>query len=404
MTDRSAIAPPTAEPRAAASPPAESTATSGTNEDHVYRLLQRHLHQQAVEFPRARSGADIRFLKMLFSPDEARLARHLSFKPTPQPQVAASAAPEFSAAQVASLLNSAFQKGAIAWKQKDGVEYWYVVPIVIGMYEFQDGAPSPEFLAAARDYMRTPAFGISFLAVHPPQMKTIPINQSITVAHPVATYDQLQSLVEASPGPFVAVKCICREASAMSGKKCQQTSRLETCVGFGDMAAMTLRRRHGRELTRQETRDILRQNQDDGLVLQPANAQNPEFVCSCCGCCCGMLSLHKRLPNPLQFWTSNYFAQITPETCTHCGKCVSRCQVQAVALTGPDKTARINLQRCIGCGLCVPTCPSQSLTLRQKSAPTVPPRDADDLNEQILVHKKNGWQKFCMLLKVALRL
>jgi len=404
MTDRSSTMSPTPETLDAARPPEKSNVASGRDEDRLYRLLQQHLNKQAVAFPSVRSGADIRFLKMLFTPDEARLALHLSYKPTAQPQVAAGAAPEFSAAEVDRFLNSAFQKGALAWKEQDGMSYWHVVPMVIGMYEFQDGAPSPEFLAAARDYMRTLAFGKAFLAVDPPQMKTIPINQSIPTDHPVATYDHIQSLIETSRGPFVAVKCICREAGAMTGKKCQQTSRLETCVGFGDMAAMTLRRKHGRELSRPETLDILRQNQDDGLVLQPANARNPEFVCSCCGCCCGMLSLHNRLPKPLNFWTSNYFAEVTPATCIHCGKCVSRCQVNAVTLTGPDKTARINPHRCIGCGLCVPTCPEQALTLRQKAGQTVPPRDAEDLNEQIMAHKKNGWQKFVMLMKVALRL
>jgi len=117
-----------------------------------------------------------------------------------------------------------------------------------------------------------------------------------------------------------------------------------------------------------------------------------------------MLALQKRLPKPLNFWTSNYYAEVSTAACTHCGKCVARCQVRAVTLTGPDKTARINRQRCIGCGLCVPTCPAKALTLRKKADQTVPPRDAEDLNEQILAHKKNGWQKFIMLMKVALRL
>jgi len=404
MTDRSSSTLSAPELLAPAHAPPEANAVSGGSDDRAYRLLQQHLNKQAVEFPSVSSGADIRFLKMLFSPDEARLALHLSYKPTAQPQVEASAAAEFSAAEVDRLLNSAFQKGAIAWKEKDGVHFWHVVPMVVGMYEFQDGAPSAEYVAVAHSYMRTLAFGKALLSVNPPQMKTIPIDQSITVEHHVAQYDQLRNLIDASPGPFATVKCICREAGAMSGKKCTQTKRLETCVGFGDMAAMTLRRKHGRELTRQETLDILRQNQDDGLVLQPANAQNPEFVCSCCGCCCGMLALQKRLPKPLNFWTSNYYAEVSAAACTHCGKCVARCQVRAVTLTGPDKTARINRHRCIGCGLCVPTCPAKALTLRKKADQTVPPRDAEDLNEQILAHKKNGWQKFIMLMKVALRL
>jgi electron transport complex protein RnfB len=47
----------------------------------IYRELQRHMDQQAVGLPRTRSGADVRPLRMMFTPDEARLALHLTFRP-----------------------------------------------------------------------------------------------------------------------------------------------------------------------------------------------------------------------------------------------------------------------------------------------------------------------------------
>jgi len=51
-----------------------------TTDDSIYRSLQEHLDKQAVGFPSVKSGADIRLLKRLFTPDEARLALHLSYK------------------------------------------------------------------------------------------------------------------------------------------------------------------------------------------------------------------------------------------------------------------------------------------------------------------------------------
>jgi hypothetical protein len=98
---------------------------------------------------------------------------------------------------------------------------------------------------------------------------------------------------------------------------------------------------------------ILQQNEDDGLVLQPANARQPEFVCSCCGCCCGMLSYQKLLPHPVDFWASTYLAEVSAAACSQCGTCVSRCQVGAVTLAGPSGAATVIPGRCI-CGLCVP--------------------------------------------------
>jgi len=374
------------------------------SDNAIFRLLQRHLDNQAVGFPAAWSGADIRLLKRLFSSDEAKLALHLTYKPEPTETIIERAAPRFSAEQAKVLLEAMLQKGAIGWKEKNGTAHWCVLPLVIGMYEFQDGDPSPEFLDDARAYFKTLGFGRSFLAVEPSQMRTIPIPLSITVEHPVATYDQIRTIVRDSPGPFVVIPCICRRSKAMKNNPCAKTSREETCLAFGDMAKMVLRRKHCREVTREVVLTILEQNEEDGLVLQPANTRQPDFVCSCCGCCCGMLSYQKFLPHPVDFWSSNYYAEVSAEACSQCGTCVSRCQVSAVTLTGPSGEAKIDLSRCIGCGLCVPTCPSKAIRLKKKDPETVPPANEEDLYDEVMANKKGALGQFRTLLKVALRM
>jgi electron transport complex protein RnfB len=372
--------------------------------DHIYRLLQQHLDKQAVGFPSVKSGADIRLLKRLFSPDEAKLALHLTYKPAPIDAITERAAADFPADRTAQLLDSVLMKGAIGWKRKDGIDHWFVLPLVIGMYECQDGDPSPEFLADADAYVKTLRFGTSFLSVKPSQMRTIPINKSVTVDHPVATYDQIRAIIHASPGPFVVLPCICRKSMSMKGKPCGKTSREETCLAFGDMAAGVLRRKRCREVSREEVLAILQKNEDEGLVLQPANAQKPEFVCSCCGCCCGMLSFQKKLPRPVDFWSSNYHAEVNAASCSQCGICVSRCQVGAVSLDGPSGRARIDLGRCIGCGLCVPTCPSKAMKLVKKDAESAPPLHEEALNDAIMSNKKTAFGQLQVVLKAAFRM
>lgn len=370
----------------------------------VYRRLQRHLDRQAVGFPAAWSGADIRLLERLFSPDEAQLALHLCYKPLPGAEIVERAAAEFPAAETGRLLESMFAKGAIAWKEKDGIGHWYLVPLVVGMYENQDGDPSPKFLHDARAYFKTLGYSASFLAVKPSQMRTIPIGKSVSVEHPIATYDQIRSVVDASPGPFVVLPCICRRSKAMRNKPCAKTSREETCLAFGDLARMVLRRKHCREVSRDEVLAILQRNEEDGLVLQPANARQPEFVCSCCGCCCGMLSYQKLLPHPVDFWASTYLAEVSPAACSQCGTCGTRCQVGAVALDGPSGEARIDPGRCIGCGLCVPTCPSEAIRLIRKESEPPPPVNEEDLYDQVMANKKGALAQLKILVKVALRM
>lgn len=373
------------------------------DEKRVYRRLQRHLDRQPVGFPSTWSGADIRFLRRMFTVEEAKLALHLSYSPSPLPQIMETADDGFCRERAGELLENLLMKGSIGFKEVRGEGRWFLLPMVVGMYEAQDGRPTRSFLRDAGSYMSTLSFGKSFLSARPSQMRTVPINASIPVDLPVATYDQVTSLVEASPGPFVILPCICREGSALRGKPCTVTRRGETCLGMGSMAAMVLHRGNGREIERAEALDILRKNQEEGLVLQPSNAREPEFICSCCGCCCGMLKLQKMLPNPVDFWTSSFRAETDPESCTGCGICVKRCQVDAVSLRGSPAVAVISGNRCIGCGLCVPACPAGAVRLVPGHVEKIPPKDTEDLYETIMSNRKGPLGRLTLLLKVLVK-
>jgi len=372
-------------------------------EDNIYRQLQRHLDRQPVGFPRTWSGADIRLLKRLFTPEQAGLALSLSYKPSSLSEVGARVQGEPSPERIGKLLDEMFMKGAIAQKERDGENAWCLIPLVVGMFEAQIGNMTRRFVVDVLAYMRTLSFGRSMLAAQPSQMRTIPINKSIPVEPSVGTYDQIRELVDACNGPFVVLPCICRKLQAMKRQPCKQTSREESCLAFGETAAMCLRRGTGREITRDESVAILAESENEGLVLQPSNTQQAEFVCSCCGCCCGMLGMQKMLPRPVDFWASNFYAEVDADACVGCGKCVERCQVNAVTLSESGGSAVVNLNRCIGCGLCVPTCPPKALRLVKKQQEAIPPADEADLQDKIMANKKGAVGQFGMLLKVALR-
>ena len=135
----------------------------------------------------------------------------------------------------------------------------------------------------------------------------------------------------------------------------------------------------GRQITREEALEIIRQNEADGLVLQPSNSQKIDFICSCCGCCCGVMRIQKSLSKPAQFWAHNFYAVVDTESCTACGICVDKCQMDAAKIDEQNGYSTINLDRCIGCGNCVAACPSEALRLVKKEKETVPPEDATSL-------------------------
>jgi electron transport complex protein RnfB len=357
--------------------------------EQVYIKLQGHLNRQAVGFPATKSGAEIRILKHIFTPQEAEIATCLSYKYEPLETIFKRAGHLVENPEILSeILDQIEKKGGIELKIKDGQKSYCNAPLVVGMYEFQLGKLTPEFIKDFDEYTSDKKFGIEFLSTKLPQMRTIPIAKSIQTQHHVSTFDEVAVLLQQAEAPFAIFECICRQKKSLLGEPCKVTDRKETCFAVGSMALSALRSGIGRKITLDESMSILEQNQKQGLVLQPSNTEKAEFICSCCGCCCGMLGMHKSLPKPVDFWASNYYAVVDPEACDGCGNCEKRCQVGAPRVSAKKRQTAIDLNRCIGCGLCIPTCPQKAIHLQKKAAEVVPPATREDLYDIIMSHKK----------------
>lgn len=359
--------------------------------DKAYVRLQRHLDRQAVGFPATRSGAEIRILKHIFTPREAEVAACLTYQYEPIDRLFERAGHLVdSAEELEEILARIEKKGGIETKIKAGRKHYCNAPLVVGMFEFQLGRMTAEFLKDFDEYTGSAKFGLEFVSTKLPQMRTIPIAESINQQHRASTFDDVSLLLRTAEPPFAVFECICRKKKALGGKVCQVTARQETCLAAGSLARMALQSGLGRELTREESLSILADNQKEGLVLQPSNTEKAEFICSCCGCCCGMLGLQKHLAKPVDFWASNFHAAVDASACVGCGVCARRCQVGAAIPREPERKTTIDLNRCIGCGVCVPTCPSGAIALRKKSREVRPPQTREELYDVIKSHRK-GW-------------
>ena len=176
--------------------------------------------------------------------------------------------------------------------------------------------------------------------------------------------------------------CVCRTTTKLAGQECGKP--VENCFSFGSHAEYYVENGMGRFITHQEARDIVRMNEEAGLVMQPFNSQKIGGMCSCCGDCCGVLRSLKMHPSPAEMVQSNYFAQVDPNGCTGCETCRERCQMDAVDFT--DGIAAINLNRCIGCGLCVTTCPVDAIALIKKTEDQLyePPKTGAETYKRIM--------------------
>ncbi|MEJ2156579.1 MAG: 4Fe-4S binding protein [Desulfobacteraceae bacterium] len=357
--------------------------------DKVYVQLQKHLDEQTFGYPATKSGVEMRLLKHFFSPREAMLATCLTYKFEPMERVFERARHLVgSMEELEEQLDGMEKKGCIELKTKNDTPYYANSPLVVGMYESQLNKLTPEFIKDFDEYTEDKKFGVAFLGTELPQMRTIPIAKSIQPQHNVSTFDEMKALLQKAQPPFVIFSCICREKTKLEGEPCQVTDREETCFAVGGMAQSVLRKGIGREITLDESLSILEKNQNQGLVMQPSNSEKAEFICSCCGCCCGMLKMHKTLPIPVDFWATNFYARVDTEACDGCGNCEKRCQVGAATLSDKTQLAAIHLNRCIGCGLCIPTCPQNALSLEKKHREVRPPQTREDLHDIIMARKK----------------
>jgi electron transport complex protein RnfB len=394
--------------------------------NNVYVKLQQHLDLQPVGFPATASQAEIRILQHIFTPEQAEIATCLTHRPEPVETIHGRACQKIPPLQAPSLqvpslqdietqLYAMVKKGGIEIQKKNGIPLFANAPLVVGMYELQLDRLTPEFIRDFKTYSSDKKFGLAF-------MRTIPIQKSIQYQNSVSTFDEINILLEKTLGPFVILECICRKKKAIQGSSCKITQRRETCLALGGIAQSALEMGMGRKISRDETIAIIDQNQKEGLVLQPSNTQTPEFICSCCGCCCGMLGIQKSLSSPLNFWASNFQAHIDKAVCNGCGICEKRCQADAIILPSLPKkkpakakiktkasaktnakirTALVDKNRCLGCGLCVPTCPVNAVTLVPRSIETRPPETRQELYEILLAGKKDRMGKLKLFGRLA---
>jgi electron transport complex protein RnfB len=325
---------------------------------NIYERLRARLDDLATGYPATESKIEIRLLERLFTEEEAELYLHLS--PLLQKPVDVAKQLGRDSDDISGMMERMAQKGLLFRKRNGDLVRYSAVPYVVGIFEHQLGRMDEGFARDHEEYFET-AFGRTIQSFKTPVLRTIPINRQLVAEYPVAPYEDVLQIIDNQEKIAIA-PCVCRTTTKLAGKGCDKP--VENCFSFGSHADYYVENGMGRFITREEAREIVRKNEEAGLVMQPFNSQKIGGMCSCCGDCCGVLRSLKMHPSPAEMVQSNYFAQVDETECTGCETCLERCQMDAIAVT--DGIAAINLNRCIGCGLCVTTCPVDAIELIKK--------------------------------------
>ena len=343
--------------------------------EDIYNKLANNLDKLPIGYPETESGVELRILKHLFTPEHAEIALALGFYPNKIKQLHRKLK-QYSLEELENNLDDMYFKGLInrGIRNENGedVKYYTLAPLAFGMYEYQLNRLTPEFFKDVENYFEE-GFLDEFNKTKIPQIRTIPIEQTVDHEQSIASYDDLKQVIDTVGGPIAVAECICRKGNDLIGESCKKTELRESCFSFRTAAKVYIEKGLGREVSKEEALEILEKAQEDGLVLQPGNSQRPMSICTCCGCCCGILSHQNKLEEPAQFFATNFYAKVDPDECIGCGICEERCNMDAVHLE--DAIAVVNLARCIGCGACVPTCTSEAIKLYKKEVDIIPPKN-----------------------------
>jgi electron transport complex protein RnfB len=324
----------------------------------IYEKLADYLDQLPAGFPRTESGVEIRILQQLFTEEDASLAMYMSLI-AEEPRIIAYRA-GISLEKAEKWLREMDCKGLIfSIKEKDKPLRYRMQQFIVGLWEQQVYSLTPELVRDFEEYL--PSFINLDIWQKVPQLRVIPVNKSISVINNILPYEQVMELINVY-SEFTVLDCICRKEKHILGQGCNKP--LESCLSFGMTDERNKRLNRGRAIGRAEVLDILNRAEKAGLVLQTGNARRAVYICTCCGCCCGVLRSIKNDIRPASRVSSPFRVKLDSNKCSGCGTCLDRCQMDALRLD--NGKALLNPDRCIGCGLCVSTCSTGSLTLQRK--------------------------------------
>jgi len=319
----------------------------------------------------------LEFVKFVYSEEEAEIVAAMSS--TPMPARAIARRLKRSAQEVAPILETLAATHRIGSFKVKGVELYFFMILAPGVFEAtmaqgRDDAYSREF-ARLFDQVYQEVF--TWLA---PRMQGKELKLSRIVS--------IQRSIDATPGlgvlalptdrfseiadrnrSFALLTCSCRHHQDLVGNACGKPK--EVCTAVGGLADLCVNKGLARRISKEGFLEAKRQAAEAGLVNLVDNVADPMQVCSCCGCCCGVLRLWNQFNVPGTIAQSHFRAVVDADKCKGCRKCVKACPMHAV--TVKNKKASVAAERCIGCGVCVLQCKKNRAMTLQERPVYVPP-------------------------------
>jgi len=360
----------------------------------VYEQLAFHLSALGMGLPYEEDLLEI--LRENLTPTEAAVALALPNRVAPLQPVSIDVIAgkvDIPKERLAEILESLAQRGLLfCGRTKEGEKGYALQQVGFGFPQafFWKGEDTPHARNMANlmaKYFNRRVTREAFGGSETKPFRYVPADNTVDHAiQAVFPYHMMEKVIEQAR-VFAVAHCPCRMMMKLRERPCEHP--LEVCMKFDEMAEYLIERGLGRQITREEAREIIKKSHEAGLVHFVDNAiKGIKHNCNCCGCACWNVGTIRRRKIPRDALMATYFIRVTDEDeCAGCGSCAEICPVEAIVME--DGLPRVDEEWCIGCGVCVSRCPSGAAKLKARPdrIETGPVPDFKELHERILKEK-----------------
>ncbi len=148
---------------------------------------------------------------------------------------------------------------------------------------------------------------------------------------------------------------------------------------FGKIAENIIERLGGRQVSKQEAKEILDRCEEAGLLHMSRNtSEEIDFLCNCDRWHCEVVANALKQPKPGWAFNSGFLPVFDEELCIACETCIGRCPSEALTLN-KENVPTVNADLCFGCGVCATGCQQKAIEMEAKPDFPMPPKDVREL-------------------------
>lgn len=344
------------------------------NPDREYRLLQQRLDRKVQGAPE--SPTLMKILSLLFSPDEAEIAKKIPSQPTSLDIL--SRRLNIPKDELNDRMTEMARRGVVIDIEHNGQRYFMLPPVVIGLFEFTFMRSRPDMpmakLARLFDeyFYENERFTSSLFQGKTQLFRSFVREEAVPDDDhtEILDWERTSHIVTSSSAIAVGL-CQCHHSALHLGKACNRSQ--EVCLTFNYAAEVLIQNGHARSITSVEAMSILEECKEAGLAQTGDNVQRKvTFICNCCGCCCHVMRGIKTFDLHQGIVTSNWIMKVDLSNCNGCGKCAEACPVDAIEIAEQTegekkrKWAVRNETICLGCGVCYSACKFGGATMKPR--------------------------------------